>query len=278
MKSEFNAKVIQGKCVIDGKKRFFSTSVVFVQSLDMMVAVGYDFHLGLKSNVDNGTYPIYIQHLHYPHKQQGVGNKLILVHNVMVNHTIALIPAKLSEHLWIPAGEAVYTKLLSSFDNSHIKNINIEPGWYGIMLDNQIVRIIEYQNSKTYAILVAHENHYNVKVKTILLSEKRTISVLYQIPQILMSGLAEMVIESPGFIYGRKKIPIEWRDFALTIWTFSCFLGNSIIVVGTALLRGERNLLAFITGTAASVVSIALITIFLLEYFKADYEDSKRDD
>ncbi|KAF6202429.1 hypothetical protein GE061_004828 [Apolygus lucorum] len=269
---DYNAVLIQGICVIEGVSRFYSMTAVLSRQQEVRVAFGYD--LSSSKIIDRKSLPIFFQHLHQRNMEIPQLPRLTIIYNVVEDHVLRIVPTSHTVEGWVPSGPDIFEKSLKNQHHSHIAQVEIvKDGWYAVLIDNMMMGKVNYKTAiKTFTVMISQDDPKNeTVVKIILVRQIPSRHVLHQLPQVIMSAFAEMMIEAPGFVYGRKKVPLQWNDFVTVVWTFCSFLGNLIIIIGGFVSHVERNLSAFLIGSACSIVAIALISVFLLDYYRADY-------
>ncbi|KAF6213359.1 hypothetical protein GE061_011078 [Apolygus lucorum] len=182
-------------------------------------------------------------------------NTVRLVHSTRFNMTI--IGKKIARYY--------------SDTDEYADSLEIFPdGRYAIIINGLLLHELKITKGTSLSILISKSIYRNQRLiplsRIIEILPQNVIKFYYQIPQIFILGLADLLIDTPGFIYGGNVVSSDWHEALQLMWFFTQALAN--LGVASGIVEFVTPLYDYLVAFCISMLSTRERTAL----FRADME------
>uniref|UniRef100_A0A0A9XWT6 Solute carrier family 15 member 1 n=2 Tax=Lygus hesperus TaxID=30085 RepID=A0A0A9XWT6_LYGHE len=153
------------------------------------------------------------------------------------------------------------------------KDEYLQPGRYYIKVDHIVLLDVNitYGASLTY-LVSTRENDTLPTTKLFTLMPPNSISIYWQIPQILVLAMSDVMLESPTFLYASNAVPKKWWNLVNDLWLSCGGTGNLITAIAMFLEAINRLVMVFLVGFGSCWLSVSLFILLSASVYNINYE------
>nr|AAC39119.1 low-affinity peptide transporter [Caenorhabditis elegans] len=192
---------------------------------------------------------------------------------------------------------ATITGSLSSQPAVTYKQKSVKPGYWQLYYLLNTPKDVDRQTYNKTATLVAPTNYgfhrvkqggvfiyaltgtyENPKIHELQIVQSNSVSILWQIPQIVVITAAEILFSITGYEFAYSQSAPSMKALVQALWLLTTAAGDSIIVVITILNLFENMAVEFFVYAAAMFVVIAIFALLSIFYYTYNYYTTDEED
>ncbi|KAF6202052.1 hypothetical protein GE061_004449 [Apolygus lucorum] len=153
------------------------------------------------------------------------------------------------------------------------KDEYLSPGRYFIIVDHIKLLDINITYGASLTFLVCTRPNDTIPItKLFTLLPPNSISIYWQIPQILILAMSDVMLESPTFLYASNAVPKKWWNLVNDLWLSCGGTGNLTTVVAIFLEAINRLVMVFLAGFGSCWLSVSLFILLSTSLYHINYE------
>uniref|UniRef100_A0A1I7TXQ6 Oligopeptide transporter 1 n=1 Tax=Caenorhabditis tropicalis TaxID=1561998 RepID=A0A1I7TXQ6_9PELO len=136
-------------------------------------------------------------------------------------------------------------------------------------------RIYDQGGVYIYALIGSHEKPYLTILQIV---QSNSVSILWQIPQIMVITAAEILFSVTGYEFAYSQSAPSMKALVQALWLLTTAIGDMIIVIITLLNLFNNMATMFFVYAAAMFLVITVFALLSIFYYEYHYYTTNKDD